>query len=80
MWVVCDDENGVLIVTDDKNKALKVYKKAKEKWASTESVWNKVCGGDRNTKVVIAKVEKELYVAFNGKLTEKIYKSIDDRK
>lgn len=64
MYVVFGNEEGVIIVTDDYNEALKEYKKHKEDMED----WYREGYLDEDDELILAKIDKRIY-AYNDVLS-----------
>ncbi|HDR5274824.1 TPA: hypothetical protein QCS28_002024 [Bacillus thuringiensis] len=65
MWMVHDYEEGVVLITDNHEKALKEYEKHVK--SAKGCVQENGCEFDGEERVVLAKVERQTYGAPTGK-------------
>ncbi|MFT8930034.1 MAG: hypothetical protein ABF969_11930 [Sporolactobacillus sp.] len=60
MWVVWDAEDQIVITTDNKQEAIKVYEKDKANWKHASGYWDVVGEEEIGEKVILARLEKVL--------------------
>lgn len=61
-WIVCDNDGGIEIITDDYNEALKVYEKCK---AFQESIMLDNREFTTEERVILAEIKKDFYPSFS---------------
>jgi hypothetical protein len=65
MWIVWDNEYGLMCMTVDRNEALREYERCKE---SARDYVDSNGEFDSNESVILAKVEKHFYSYDTGRL------------